>query len=142
LSGVVLLPDGRLTADSATIERLKRLCAEDRASLQLEPTERHPSAQPVDAVVRVAPAPSDDAVEALLGSLLIETFEAASKSYQLARDHTRPGQPVTMRDVCLDQAARLTRACAEVSTALMRSRGKGERMVIEHRHHHLHQRIS
>jgi hypothetical protein len=88
-------------------------------------------------VVKVAPAPSDTEIEAVLGALAAESFAAATRSFQLAREASLVG----LRDVHAHQAARLTRACAEVSTALMRTRGKGERMVIEHRHHHLHQRI-
>jgi hypothetical protein len=88
----------------------------------------------VTTVVQVAPAPGDAEIEGLLGALMIECFQAANKSYQLASNHTVGGLPVEMRDIYIRQAARLTRACAEVSTALMRSRGKGgeQKIVVQH----------
>jgi hypothetical protein len=128
--GVVLRPDGRLVASVETIERLKALCAQDAEELRA--AEGPPPPQLVDAVVRVAAAPSDDAVEALLGSLLVESYVAASKSFELAREATRAGELIALRDAYVDQAARLTRASAEVAQALMRSRGKSERVIVQH----------
>src|SRR6516162_207257 len=75
------------------------------------------SRQPTLKVVVSAP-PGDAEVEALLGSLLLQSYAAASKSYRLAENFTTEGLPVEMRDVHLHQAARLTRACAELTVAL------------------------
>jgi hypothetical protein len=127
---VTVTPDGRLTADSATIARLKALVAEDAMTLQ-GIDDRVDRVD--DVVVRVAPAPGDDEVEALLGSLMVESYAAASRSYGLARRSTAPGESIALRDVYLHQAARLTRACAEVAIALMRHRGKGcQTIYVQH----------
>jgi hypothetical protein len=79
-------------------------------------------------VIRVAPAPGDAEIEAVLGALAAESFAAAMRSFELARGATL----VELRDVHAHQAARLTRACAEVSAALMRSRGKCDRVVVQY----------
>jgi hypothetical protein len=91
---------------------------------------------PVTKVV-VGPAPSDEAVEGLLGSLLVDSFLAAQTSFKLARIHTKPGQSVATRDAFVHQAARLTRACVEVADALASRRDKGRRFTrVEHVHVH------
>jgi hypothetical protein len=84
--------------------------------------------KPRERVVKVAPAPSDAEVEAVLGALVGESFAAAIKSFQLAREATT----VELRDLHAHQAARLTKACGEVATALMRSRGKCDRVVVQY----------
>jgi hypothetical protein len=49
---------------------------------------------------------------------------------------------VEVYDTCASQAARYSRAFAELTVALSRHRGKLARIVMEHHHHHLHQRIA
>jgi hypothetical protein len=62
----------------------------------------------------------------VLWALAAESLAAATRSFELAREATTVG----LRDIHVHQAARLTHACAEVSTALMRSRDKCERVVV------------
>jgi hypothetical protein len=88
----------------------------------------HEPPKPKERVIRVAAAPGDAEIEAVLGSLMCETFAASRRSYQLAQEATTVG----LRDLHVHQAARLSRACAEVATALMRSRGKCERVVVQY----------
>jgi hypothetical protein len=129
-------PDGRLQADDEAIARLRALDAQDAGELRsaagdLVSADKTPDGEPPkpkERVISVAPAPGDAEIEAVLGALVAESFAAATRSYQLARDATTVG----LRDVHVHQAARLTRACAEVTTALMRSRGKCERVVVQY----------
>jgi hypothetical protein len=139
VSAVVVDPrTGRLTADSATLTRLKTLCAEDGAMLAdgdaRRTSENHPRrAQPISPraeKVRVAPPPGDDEIEGLLGSLMVTVHGEAMKSFALARDHTQPGQLVEMRDIHIHQGARLVRAFADLIEA---RRGRREqRIVVQH----------
>jgi hypothetical protein len=84
--------------------------------------------------LRLPPAPSDDKIEALIGSLMPVVYVEAMKSFDEARRMTVPGQPVELRDVHISQGTRLCRAFAELTVALAKHRGKAQRLVIEHHH--------
>jgi hypothetical protein len=87
--------------------------------------------------VVVSAAPTDSQIEALLGSLLVQSYVAASTSFKLAASHTKPGQPLALRDAFVHQGARLSRACVELSEALANRRDRGRRFVkVEHVHVH------
>jgi hypothetical protein len=98
-------------------------------------------AEPTQRVLRLQPAPTDDKIETMIGGLMPLLFLEAAKSLELARRSAATGELVAVRDAYVNQGARLSVALATLSEALRRRRGKVERMVIEHRHHHLHQRI-
>jgi hypothetical protein len=135
---------GRLAADAATIERLKALCAADEATLadgeartarndHPRPSRRRPWRPEADA----RPVATDDEIEAELRSLMAAVSSEARRSFQLAHEHTQPGQLVELRDIHIGQAARLTRAYCELVEALARRKGKLEqRVVLEYRHVH------
>jgi hypothetical protein len=122
---------GRLQASAETIEALKRLVEQEAVELG-EGSPRAASSLSEPVVVRVAPAPADDEIEALLGSLMIETYVKAMQAFRLADANAQPGGQVETYSVAASSAVRLTRACAEVATALMRSRGKCERVVVQY----------
>jgi hypothetical protein len=149
---------GRLTCDGATFARLKALVAEGAASLDpsiqsVRPSRPQPRrtielqtdgtapaqlVRPLESqAVPVAPPPADVEIEALLGGLMVEVYVAAKKSFALAHNYTQPGQAAEMRDMHIGQAARLTRAYAELVEALARRRG----MRVEHTHQHFHRRV-
>ncbi len=89
---------------------------------------------PPEVVVRVAPAPGDAEVEALLGSLLTEVYIETQRSFRLAR---QSGESIELRDVYVGQGARLAKAFAMLSEALANRRDKGRRFVrVEHVHVH------
>jgi hypothetical protein len=132
LSGVVLRPDGRLTADSGTIERLKRLCAEDAKALrESSRPERPPSPQPVDDDGTRLRA-SDDDIEVCLAGLMTEVAKEAKRCFALARDATVEGGLIEARSVHLYHGARLAKAFAALTVALSRHRGKSQRLILEH----------
>jgi hypothetical protein len=97
---------------------------------------------PKELVVRVNPPASDEAIEALLTSLMAETFVEAQRSFAMARGCSVAGQPAGLRDTHIGQGARLCRAFAEMTVALARHKGKPARIVMEHHHHHVHRRIA
>jgi hypothetical protein len=125
---------GRFVADAATIERLRSLCEQDAVELRSGRGFRNAAntSRP-----GVEAQPSDSDIDALLGSLMVTVHGEAMKSFALARDHTVPGGLIDMRDIHIGQAARLTRAFADLVEARARRRG----MVVEHRHQHLHRRV-
>jgi hypothetical protein len=126
--GIAVKPDGRLTADPTTIERLRQLVAEDAAELGHDD-----GADGVVDVLRVAPALGDKEIEALLGGLMPVVYIEAQKAFRLARTEARPGGNVYTYEACIGQAARLTRAFAELVEALARHRGKGQqKIVVQH----------
>jgi hypothetical protein len=125
---------GRLVADASTIERLKALAASDAAMLSnapRSPAARSPRRPWRPDAGRVQPVATGEDIEQTLIGLMEEVSVEAKRSFQLARDHTQPGQLVELRDIHIHQAARLTRAYAELVEALARRKG----IVIEHRHH-------
>jgi hypothetical protein len=122
---------GNLTASVETIEALKRLCAEDAAALRSSSPTRAPRPEVEDTPC------GPQTVEETLLRLMGETSAAATESFALAKSYTRAGQLIEMLDVHIHQAARLTRAFAELVEAQARRRG----VVVEHRHQHLHRRI-
>jgi hypothetical protein len=129
---------GRLTTDAATIERLKALAASDGAMLasgDVRTTRNDHPRKPQ--VVHVDPPPGDAEIEALLGGLMVTVYVEAMKSFDEARKATAVGQLVELRDIHINQGARLVRAFAELVEARARRRG----MVVEHRHQHLHRRV-
>jgi hypothetical protein len=143
---------GRFTADAETIERLKALCAQDAAMLASgdgRPTSddrplnapRSPAVRPPRRPWRPEgdgqPVATDDDIEAELRLLMATVSSEARRSFQLAHEHTQPGQLVELRDIHIGQAARLTRAYCELVEALAGRRG----IVVEHRHQHLHRRV-
>jgi hypothetical protein len=130
---VAVSPSGKLVANSATLARLKALCEGDKATLASSKPKISRNATR-DSVVRVAPAPSDEAVEALLGALLIETYVEAMRSFRLARDYTKSGEPVEMRDIHLHQAHRLARAFADLVEARSARGRREQRIVVQHVH--------
>jgi hypothetical protein len=77
-----------------------------------------------------APRLDDHGIEATLIDLMAETRTEAKRSFQLAREHTQPGQLVELREIHIGQAARLTRAYAELVMALARHRGKPEQKIV------------
>jgi hypothetical protein len=128
--GIAVTNDGRLTADLETIRELRTLCAEDAAELREEQRLK-------PRVVKVAPAPSDDKIEALIGSLMPVVYVEAMKSFELARQSTAPGELVELRDLYLRQGCRLSVALATLSEALANRRDRGRRFVrVEHVHLH------
>jgi hypothetical protein len=120
-----MTPDGRLRADSATIARLQRLCAEDAAALEPRPP-REPC-RPAAAV-----KPTDEDIEQVILGLIAEAHREAMRSFELARNHTRPGELVDMRDIHVHQGERLARAVADLTVALARHRGKPQKLILEH----------
>jgi hypothetical protein len=141
VSAVTVSPEGRLTASSETIEALKRLCAEDAAELvdsapELSTASVISSNEPIapkPVVVRVAPPVRDREIEALLGSLMVESYQAAMQAFRLSGINAQPGGNVYTYEACSSQAARLTRAFAGLVEALARHRGKGhQKIVVQH----------
>jgi hypothetical protein len=132
MSAITVSATGALVADPSTVERLKALCAEDAAILQGLGDGADDGAG-VD-VLRVASAPGDAEVEALLGSLMTTVYVEAQKAFRLARTEARPGGNVYIYEACSSQAARLCRAFAELTVALDRRRGKGhhQKIVVQH----------
>jgi hypothetical protein len=84
-----------------------------------------------ESVVRVAEPPSDQAIEAMIGALMIESFAAASRSFGLAQQCAFPGGE-QLRSVHIGQAARLATAFGELVGAHARHRGKSQRLILEH----------
>jgi hypothetical protein len=125
-SGVVLRPDGRLVATPDAIAKLKRLCEEDAAALQLEEPERHPPSQ------LGSLRASDGDIEANLAALMTEVAFEAKRCFALAREAVVPGGEVEARSVHLDYGTRLCRAYAEMTVALSRHRGRSQRLILEH----------
>jgi hypothetical protein len=114
MTAVTVSPTGRLTASSETIAALKRLCSEDAAMLDdVRPMGDEHLRRDQDVVLRVAPLPSDDEIEALLGSSMVTVYSEAQKSFALAPEHTARGQLAEMRDIHIHRGARLTRAYAD-----------------------------
>jgi hypothetical protein len=131
MGAVTVRPDGRLTADSATIERLKRLCAEDAEALrESSRLEKPPSPQPVDDGTRLCA--SDDDIEICLAGLMTEVAREAKRCFALAREAVVPGELIEARSIHLHHGARLCRAFAEMTVALARHRGKSQRLILEH----------
>jgi hypothetical protein len=132
MSAITVTRDGRLTASPDVVERLKRLCAEDEATLADDRPARSerpcPASRPRARVVEAPP--SDDDIERLLGSLMVTVHDEAMKSFALAREHTQSGQLVELRDIHIHQGARLCRAFADLVDA---RRGRREqRIVVQH----------
>jgi hypothetical protein len=68
---------------------------------------------------------------------MIETYREAKASFRMAREATRPGQSILMRDVHIAQAAKLSKAFAMLAEALANRRDRGRRFVrVEHVHVH------
>jgi hypothetical protein len=128
LTGVTLRPDGRLTADLATIERLKALCAQDAEELR--------------AAESPPPPHQEGDIESVLVGLIHETSAAARKAFALARLDAHPGGSAEAWGIAVGQGAKAAQACAALVIGLAKHQGKLERrMVIEHHHRHVHQRI-
>jgi hypothetical protein len=126
LTGVVLRADGRLAASGETIEKLRRLVAEDEAAIHLDrPEDRPTSTQPVG-----------DDIEATLVQLIGETATAATKAFRMADQEAHPGGSVETFAVCVGQGSRAAAACAQLAEALTTRRDKGKRFVLEYVHIH------
>jgi hypothetical protein len=91
-------------------------------------------------IIHVAPPADDRSIEALLTSLMAETYVEAQRSFAMARGHSAAGQLAGMRDVHIAQGARLCNALSMLTVALARHKGKPARVMVEH--HHVYQRVS
>jgi hypothetical protein len=121
---------GKLTADAGTIEALKRLCSEDAGRLTARRGRPRVAAIPRPALE--ARSADDRDIEETLARLMGESAAAARQAFQLAREAAVPGGSVETYGVFAGQAARLTRAFAELVEALARHRSGGARVVIGH----------
>jgi hypothetical protein len=133
MSAVTVSPSGKLQASDETIARLKALVASDAEMLA-----QH-SRRDQDVVFRVD---GSDAVEVMIADLMVKCHAGAAEAFRLASEAAQPGGSVETYNVVAGQAARYSRALAELTVALSRHRGKPSRIVMEHHHHHFHQRIA
>jgi hypothetical protein len=132
--GIAVTDEGRLTADLETIRELRALCAEDAAELREERRLK-------PRVVKVGPPAGDREIESLLTSLMATAYVEAQRSFEMARSMSAAGQLIAARDLHIAQGARLCNAVSMLAIALSRRQGKPARVRVEHRHHHLHQRV-
>jgi hypothetical protein len=96
-----------------------------------------PPRKPKERVLRLRPAPSDEAIEAMIGALLPVVFLEAMTSLNEARKANIPGAPIETRSVAVHEAYRLCKAMATLSDALANRRDRGRRFVtVEHVHVH------
>jgi hypothetical protein len=125
--------------DAKMRERMPQAYAE-----MLEARRERTGEPPPERIVRVSPPASDEAIEALLTTLMTEAFVEAQRSFAMARGCSAAGQPAGMRDIHFAQGARLCNALGMLTVALARHKGRPARVMVEHRHqhHHVHQRIS
>jgi hypothetical protein len=124
-------------ADDLTADEVAALEADiDRRLAELMPdrfarrsvSQPEPQPEQPEVVVKVAPAPPDEAVAGLLGGLMPVVYIEAMRSFEQARQ----SGTVEMRDVHISQGYKLAKALAMLTAALARHNGKNQRMVIEH----------
>jgi hypothetical protein len=137
--GAVTVRDGKLTASSETIERLRALCDQDKAMLASGDARTSGDDHP-----RLFPKSTSagDGIEATLVRLVGETSAAATRAFGMARAEAHPGGNAEIYALCVGQGSRAALACAQLADALARHQGKPARVEIEHRQHPTHQRIA
>jgi hypothetical protein len=111
VASVRLTPEGRLEASAETAGRLKALPPKTGPWRRLKPGATPAEAQGAGRARRPSARRRRDRSDARRTAA--ENFAAARRSFELARVATT----VALRDVHAHQAARLTKACAEVPTA-------------------------